>query len=153
MERLTIRMPDGTIKLAKGTEVMCFGDAQKNLQQVIKRLAEYEDLEITAEQVRQIDKAYTELCAEYGKYKKLEEKGLLLELPCKVGDKLYHVIKDSCANPSVYISEHEIEDVSAKAVYAAGDWWKIEEMPKTNAFLSREAAEQALKELSKNDSE
>ena len=39
-----------------------------------ERLKPYEDLEITAEQVCQIDKAYTELCTEFGKYKKLEER-------------------------------------------------------------------------------
>ncbi len=39
-----------------------------------ERLAAYEDLEITPEQVREMDKAYTELCVELGKYKQLEER-------------------------------------------------------------------------------
>ena len=124
-------------------------DCEKRISENLKQqLKPYKDLEITAERVKDIDKAYTDLCAEFGEYKKLEEKGLLLKLPCKVGDKAYHVIKDHLANPPIYISEHEIQDVSAKAVYFADDWWMIEEMPEMNAFLSKEAAEQALKELS-----
>lgn len=87
MERLTIRMPDGTIKLVKDTEVMCFGDAQKNLQQVIKRLADYEDLGITAEQIRDIDEAYTELCVKHGEYTKIgtaeEFREAVEKEPCK----------------------------------------------------------------------
>lgn len=39
-----------------------------------ERLAAYEDLEITAEQVQEMDKAYTELCVELGKYKRLEKR-------------------------------------------------------------------------------
>ncbi|WP_216697328.1 hypothetical protein [Anaerostipes faecalis] len=84
-------------------------------------------------------------------YEDLEEQGLLLRLPCKVGDKLYHVIEDECHNPTVYISEHIITDVSAKSVYAADDWWTFEEMPGINAFLSKEEAEAKLKELSEGN--
>ena len=54
-------------------------------------------------------------------YEDAEEQGLLVKLPCKVGDKAYHVICDRMANPSVYIHEYEIEDVSQKAVYFADD--------------------------------
>ena len=77
----------------------------------------------------------------------LEEQGLLLKLPCKVGNKAYHVIEDALANPPIYISEHKIMDVSAKAVYFADDWWTFEEMQNLNAFLSREEAEAKLKEI------
>lgn len=154
MERLTERNESGQAYYKKCFEEPCNGmgerdcDTCEHSYAACERLAEYEDLEITAEQVKDIDKAYTDLCAEFGEYKKLEERGLLLKLPCKVGDKAYHVIKDHLANPPIYISEHEIQDVSAKAVYFADDWWMIEEMPEMNAFLSKEAAEQALKELS-----
>lgn len=84
---------------------------------------------------------------ELKEYRELDEKGLLLRLPCKVGDKAYHVIKDNIAVPPVYISEHEIQDVSVKAVYFADDWWSFEEMPKLNAFLSKAEAEKALEEM------
>ena len=80
-------------------------------------------------------------------YKELDEKGLLLKSPCKVGDKVYHVIIDSAAEPPIYISESKIQDVSAKAIYFADDWWTFEEMQNLNVFLSREEAEQALEKM------
>lgn len=82
-------------------------------------------------------------------YEDLEEQGLLLKLPCKVGDKAYHVIEDNIAIPPIYISEHEIQDVSAKAVYFADDWWSFEEMREMNAYLNKAEAEKALEEMEK----
>ena len=68
MERLTNRYSDGVAFIPENTKQR-FG-----MQSVYDRLAEYEDLEITAEQVRDIDKAYTDLCAEFGKYTKLKQR-------------------------------------------------------------------------------
>lgn len=101
----------------------------------------YEELQEENERIRFSNSL---LEKELKEYKELDEKGLLLRLPCKVGDKAYHVIKDDIAVPSIYISEHEIQDVSAKAVYFADDWWTFEEMKECNAFLNREEAELAL---------
>lgn len=70
MKRLTVRDENGNAKLVKND----VENISEILLEVIDRLAEYEDLEITAEQVRDIDKVCTELCVELGKYKKLEEK-------------------------------------------------------------------------------
>lgn len=80
-------------------------------------------------------------------YEDLEEQGKLLKLKCKVGDKAYHVIEDSIAKPPIYISEHEIKDVSAKGVYFADDWWTFEEMRECKAFLDKEEAEKVLKQI------
>lgn len=82
-----------------------------------------------------------------GKYKNLAEQGRLVELPCKVGDKAYHIIVDRMAEPSIYISVHEIKNVSAKAVYFADDWWTFEELLECNVFLNKEEAEKALEEM------
>lgn len=84
-------------------------------------------------------------------YEDAEEQGLLVRLPCKVGDKAYHVIYDCIANPSAYIHEYEIKDVSQKAVYFADDWWRLEEMKSMNAYLSKEEAEAALKVMVANN--
>lgn len=92
-------------------------------------------------------KPFTDVLVKLAHYEDLEEQGLLLKLPCKVGDKAYHVIEDNIANPPIYISEHEIQDVSAKSVYFADDWWSFEEMREMNAFLNKEEAEAKLKEL------
>lgn len=47
------------------------------LQEVLEKLAEYEDIGPTPEQLIEIDKLYAELCKELGEYKKL---GTLEEL-------------------------------------------------------------------------
>ena len=86
---------------------------------------------------------------EFKDYVNFAEQGLLLQLPCKVGDKAYHIIKDNIAIPPIYISEHEITDVSAKAVRFADDWWTFEEMYENNAFLNKAEAEKALAEMGK----
>ena len=67
MKRLTVRDENGNVKLAKNDVENIVGI----LLEVIDRLAAYEDLGITAEQVREIDKAYTELCEELAKYSKI----------------------------------------------------------------------------------
>ena len=90
---------------------------------------------------------FQKLATKLAYYEDLEEQGLLLKLPCKVGDKAYHVIEDNIAIPPIYISEHEIQDVSAKAVYFADDWWSFEEMREMNAYLNKAEAEKALEEM------
>ena len=90
------------------------------------------------------------LCVDkLGKLEDLEEQGLLMKLRCKVGDKAYHIIEDNMAIPPIYISEHEIQDVSAKAVYFADDWWSFEEMREMNAYLNKAEAEKALADMRK----
>lgn len=104
-------------------------------------------------EVQRLRKSNAMLEEELQEYRELDEKGLLLRLPCRVGDKAYHVIEDNWHNPPIYISEHEIQDVSAKAVYFADDWWTFEEMPRMNAFLTRAEAEARLKELEERNNE
>lgn len=88
-------------------------------------------------------------CNKLAHYEDLEEQGLLMKLRCKGGDKAYHIIEDNMAIPPIYISEHEIQDVSAKAVYFADDWWSFEEMREMNAYLNKAEAEKALADMRK----
>ena len=74
MERLTFRNSFGEVH-AKCQErctdnEFCNPDICMN-GKVLERLAKYEELEISPEQVREMDKAYTELCKELAEYKKL----------------------------------------------------------------------------------
>lgn len=148
MENL-IHEPDNTIGL-----IALFYRNLWAMADLREKLKAYEDIIDDPEKLKLIDGWYSDLCKENGQlkkelaeYKKLEEEGLLIKLPCKVGDKAYHVIEDMCAEPQIYISEHVITDVSAKEVYFADDWWKVEEMDENNAFLTKEEAEQALKQM------
>ena len=84
-------------------------------------------------------------------YRELVEQGLLIRTRCAVGDKAYHIIKDNIAVPPIYISEHEITDVSEKAIHFADDWWTYEEMQENNVFLDSNEANQMLAIMRKYD--
>ena len=85
------------------------------------------------------------------KYRKLEEQGLLLKFPCKVGDKVYSVTRN-------FISKYIICSIQK---YTEGFFfnWKCEEGIYANTrgftefeigktvFLTKEEAEQKLKEM------
>lgn len=73
----------------------------------------------------------------FREYKELEEQGLLLRLPCKVGDTIYSVRirgRDRKGNPTYSIAETKF------------DYFWLDEMGEW-AFLTREEAEQKLKEM------
>ena len=96
------------------------------IQQVFKKLAEYEDL---------------------------EEQGLLVRLPCNVGDDLYCIVNGEVKKLKVHsfgVPDFEITDIEFKYV----DGFKIVrfvgEVGKT-VFLTREEAEKKLEEM-KNES-
>lgn len=58
-----------------------------------KKLREYEELELTPEQIREMDRIYSEQAKELAQYKNAEKEGLLLKLPCKRGDIVYAKMK------------------------------------------------------------
>lgn len=85
-------------------------------------------------------------------YEDLEEQGLLVRLPCKVGDDLYCIVNGEVKKLKVHsfgVPDFEITDIEFKYV----DGFKIVrfvgEVGKT-VFLTREEAEKMLKEM-KND--
>ena len=83
----------------------------------------------------------TSVCEKLGKYEDLEEQGLLLRLPCKVGTKVYAIniiidygeIGDE-ATYSYSIIEREFQ------IYMMMDYGKL-------VFLTQAEAEQKLKEM------
>ena len=88
---------------------------------------------------------------ELKKYKDLEEQGLLVRLPCKVGDDLYCIVNGEAKKLKVHsfrVPDFEIIDIEFKYV----DGFKIVrfvgEVGKT-VFLTREEAEKKLEEMKK----
>ena len=84
-------------------------------------------------------------------YEDLEEQGLLVRLPCKVGDDLYCIVNGEVKKLKVHsfgIPDFEITDIEFKYV----DGFKIVrfvgEVGKT-VFLTREEAEKKLEEMKK----
>lgn len=102
---------------------------------------------------------------ELKKYKNLEEQGLLVRLPCKVNDKLYHFydmdFEDNFADvtPDEFISEviaaefiidrHEITIKCITGWNTRYEYLPVVEIGKT-VFLTREEAEKKLEEMKKN---
>lgn len=100
---------------------------------------------------RPYEQVVADCMKDYLKYRKLEEQGLLLKLPCKVGDKVYSVTRN-------FISKYIICSIQK---YTEGFFfnWKCEEGIYANTrgftefeigktvFLTKEEAEQKLKEM------
>lgn len=82
-----------------------------------------------------------EMAKEIREWRKAEEQGLLLRVPVAVGGKVYEIIEETVPNNYFYISEHEVQDVSAKAVKYADDWCEYGD---PNLYFTRAEAEQAL---------
>ena len=132
MERLT-KWEDGSITYNEKRELECgeYCDSCsqgagncKTVENMIKKLATYEDL---------------------------EEQGLLVRLPCKVGDDLYCIVNGEVKKLKVHsfgVPDFEITDIEFKYV----DGFKIVrfvgEVGKT-VFLTREDAEKKLEEMKK----
>ena len=130
MERLT-KWEDGSITYNEKRELECgeYCDSCsqgagncKTVENMIKKLATYEDL---------------------------EEQGLLVRLPCKVGDDLYCIVNGEVKKLKVHsfgVPDFEIIDIEFKYV----DGFKIVrfvgEVGKT-VFLTHEEAEKKLEEM------
>ena len=87
MKRLTKTYADGTHGVADN--LPCGENSYTFKDLLIHTLGEYEDLGITPDQVRQMDKEFTRASKELADYKKSVDQGRLLHLPCKAGDTVY----------------------------------------------------------------
>ena len=88
-------------------------------------------------------------CKKLAEYEQLEEQGLLVKLPCKVGDDLYCIVNGEVKKLKVHsfgVPDFEITDIEFKYV----DGFKIVrfvgEVGK-NVFLTYEEAEKKLEEM------
>lgn len=140
-----------------------------------ERLKEYEDIGLLPKQILEIDKLYTEKCEELAKlqkeylsgmelvkiyaglrkleeYRKLDEKGRLLKLPCTVGDTVYRISISRTYIDSCQITGFTECDSVKSMCYTAyidpdeEDIISFSDFGKT-VFLTKEEAEAALKGL------
>lgn len=100
-------------------------------------ICRYEDCDICEEYcpISQEDNCscLKEILEKLGEYEDAEEQGLLLRLPCKVGDTVYSVVKDGL---------QIIELKFSLELYAR----RMSDFGKT-VFLTKEEAERALKQM------
>ena len=122
----------------------------------IEELQEYRSICDSPEKLKVIDELYLERCeeinrlnAELAEYKKLEDEGLLLRLPCKVGDKVYNLIPR--VRKTNDFREDEINTIriyndSVYIFFKNGLAKDIRKIGKT-VFFTKEEAKQALERM------
>ena len=89
-----------------------------------------------------------EWLTELKKYRNLEEQGLLLKLPCKIGSTVYS-IEQECEGDYISCMAHECDDCDCLYRFIeenAFDTYMMDSLGKT-VFLTKEEAEQELKKL------
>lgn len=119
MDRLTTTNGNGYIQLKIDDRYVRISDL--DMLQIAKRLKEYEDL---------------------------EEQGKLLKLPCKVGDKIYHIENNQMEEFVVY--SFDIKPLQMFACNDEGKRINIKQFGKT-AFLSKEEATLHIKTQEEKD--
>ena len=85
---------------------------------------------------------------ELKRYKDVEEQGRLMALPCKIGDTVYEIIKETVPIRYFYICEYKVQDVTGKAVRYADDWASYDY---ENLYFTREEAEAALEDVKRRN--
>lgn len=150
MKRLTARNENGEAYYKRCYESPCDGTGEACDDcnfigiKVCEALAAYEDNGITPEQMREISRLYQAKCEELNKVnaelaecKRLEEQGLLLRLPCKIGGIVWKLHK--CSGGGRVPDWYEIYEARF-SLELFGDFGKI-------VFLTKEEAEQALAKM------
>ncbi|MEI1257504.1 hypothetical protein V8Q34_22505 [Blautia sp. JLR.GB0024] len=133
MDRLTI--PDEKIDGGWRRTVVDARAVKENAMTLYWQLKKYEDTGLAPERIRAIDQAYANQAKELMGYKRDEEQGLLLRLPCKMDEntKVYEIYR-FCGEGAWEIEEHYIKFSDLKKIGMT-------------VFLTREAAEKALAEM------
>lgn len=92
-----------------------------------------------------LERAFEKLKA----YEDAEEQGLLLRLPCKVGDTVYVITSREVTESVVFrITIDSSDSTKILVTVPVHDWQQIRTFGKT-VFLAKEEAEQALAEMEK----
>ena len=107
---------------------------------------------------REVFETAIEALEKVEEYKDLEEQGLLLRLPCKVGDTLYHILTCTTAENfggkyiDWFIVTHLTVNITKEMIIMGRDasnreWGTNSRGIGKTVFLTKEEAEQKLKEM------
>lgn len=148
MERLTL---DEAIKHAKEVADMNYNDAEKfDSNDSVENYMKANCIKC-AEEHEQL----AEWLEELKSYKDLEEQGLLVRLPCKVGDILFRINKGA-RNPIIKMKVSQITMISKlyniKAIQEDyGEVFFSDDVIGIKVFTTSEEAEKKLEEMKAND--
>lgn len=141
MGRLTQTSDKGGVAFTFDLDITCRSSEAQKILKLAEKLKAYEDICDSPEKLKLIDELYLERCEEINRlkeelaeYKKLEDEGLLFQLPCKAGSTVYHVVMNR-------ILEVENVDLFFLLLSVADN-----RFGKT-VFLTQEEAEQALERM------
>lgn len=156
MNRLTVRYSGIHVgyKNKYNNSVLCSEMTVPQIRECMEKLAAYEDTGLEPEEVKQLNasdvskeessiKYYNEMRKyrdELKYYKKLEEQGLLIKLPCKLGTKLFIIQTELWADGKNTRREKciiESEFTDWNILHVVDNWGKT-------VFLTREEAEKKL---------
>ena len=171
MERLTVKWTDKVYDTLDPVDILDNEYSKTNYNKLLTKLGEYEDFEeIFREKMTDTACEFLKDKEEFSKwldrtewivrkcdeYARAEEQGLLLKLPCKVGDTVYSITRD-------FISEYNIRNFicydngniffdwkCVKGIYLNIKGFHIDDIGKT-VFLTKEEAEKALERLEKDN--
>ena len=136
MERLTL---DEAIKHAKEVADMNYNDAEKfDSNDSVENYMKANCMKC-AEEHEQLAKWLEELKS----YKDLEEQGLLVRLPCKVGDTMYDIV-----GKPLRIVEHKVDafHIDKKGFHLQIINGVLEKKQEAKVYFSREEAEKKMEE-------
>ena len=159
MNRLTKRAKDGLAYSDIPLNQSSVLDVNENIVEcytgfIAERLAAYEDTGLEPEEVYKTIKAgVPEWIPKYLEYRKLEEQGLLIKLPCKVGDFVFEANINRNIISSYIITAIVVGKNSRNykwglldGIYSNMNGFNEFALDKS-VFLTREEAEKALKEM------
>lgn len=155
MKRLTV--PDEKIEGGrKRIHIIDSRAVREEAMTIYWALKKYEDTGLTPERITEINDFFNsqtaKILAELQEYQRAEENGLLLRLPCKVGDIIYSESEYFGILSYEVNSVHICIGISFEAIASRDDEmldaidFDIEDIGKT-VFLTREEAESKLAEM------
>ena len=169
MERLTVKWTDKVYDALDPVDILDNEYSKTNYNKLLTKLGEYEDLEerLNGVSVKQVVDGFIKTVEnqtneeyEHGRiltnaeadkwneYKRLEEQGLLLRLPCRVGTSVYMIGQD-CGGDALYCRRGDCEGCSDLYNFVEEskfEAYMLEDIGNT-VFLTQEEAEQKLKEM------
>ena len=110
------------------------------------RLKKYEDLDLSPEQIEAMQQHNHILIEELAEYEQLKKQGLLLKLPCKVGDTIYLLDYEERKFDEATVEEIMID---SEGLFINTDYANYLHTKLEYVFLTKAEAEKALEEMEK----